>query len=65
MRSREPCGCVHDGYEWVKMCEPCTVEFNETHVRWAIEHNERAADRERAEADVGKVLDVAYGRVEK
>lgn len=41
-RYKEPCGCVHDGHEWLKMCEPCTIETTETHVRWAIEHNERA-----------------------
>lgn len=41
MRIKEPCGCVSDGREWLKMCEPCTVECNETHVRWAIEYRER------------------------
>jgi hypothetical protein len=46
-RYREPCGCVHDGHEWLKMCEPCTIEFTETHVRWAIEHMERREARER------------------
>jgi hypothetical protein len=42
-RYREPCGCVHDGHEWLKMCEPCTIEFTERHVEAAIDHNEREA----------------------
>jgi hypothetical protein len=62
MRSREPCGCVHDGHKWLTMCDEHRAEFNDTHERWAIEHIERADERERAEADVGKVLDIAYGR---
>jgi hypothetical protein len=41
MRIKEACGCVHDGHEWLKMCEPCTLEFNERHVQAAIDHAER------------------------
>lgn len=41
MKSREPCGCVHDGHKWVTMCEPCKTTFDDTHERWAIEHVER------------------------
>lgn len=62
MRAREKCGCVHDGHKWIELCPTHKAEFDDTHERWAIEHIERAADREAAEADVGKVLDVAYGR---
>lgn len=63
MRSREPCGCVHDGHAWLTMCAAHKAEHDDTHERWAIEHIERAADREKADADTGKVLDIAYGRV--
>lgn len=63
MRYREPCGCVHDGSTWLKFCEACSTEFNERHVQAAIDHAEREADRQRAEQDVGRVLDIAYGRI--
>ncbi len=41
MRSREKCGCVHDGHKWLEMCDVHRAEFNDTHERWAIEHIER------------------------
>lgn len=37
-----PCGCVHDGHKWVRMCEPCRLSFEETHRRWSDEHFGRA-----------------------
>lgn len=43
MRSREKCGCVHDGHKWLVMCDEHRAEFNDTHERWAIEHVERDA----------------------
>jgi hypothetical protein len=44
MRSREKCGCVHDGHKWLNMCDVHRTEFNDTHERWAIEHIERQPD---------------------
>lgn len=41
-RTREPCGCVHDGHKWLSMCDAHLTEFNATHQRWSEEHFGRA-----------------------
>lgn len=38
MIDRQPCGCKHNGHEWVFMCEPCRNEFEERHRRAAQDH---------------------------
>ena len=42
MIDKQPCGCRHNGTEWVFMCEACRAEHDETHERWGEEH--RAAE---------------------
>lgn len=44
MRSREPCGCVHDGHKWVTMCEPCKAEHDARHETAHAEHLARAPE---------------------
>jgi hypothetical protein len=41
MISREPCGCRHNGTEWLEMCPTHRAEHDETHARWQCEHVER------------------------
>lgn len=52
MRTREPCGCKHDGVKWLEMCEAHAAEFNERHVQAQIDYNERehARDNQQSEA---------------
>jgi len=33
MIERLPCGCRHDGRAWLRMCEPCALEFTQRHER--------------------------------
>lgn len=37
-KTREECGCKHDGQKWLEMCPPHKAEHDETHARWWCEH---------------------------
>ncbi len=49
MTYREPCGCRHNGTEWLELCPTHRAEHDETHARWQAEHVERARLAELAE----------------
>jgi hypothetical protein len=38
MKSKEPCGCAHDGISWLTLCEQHEAEFLITHAQWAADH---------------------------
>jgi hypothetical protein len=40
---REPCGCAHDGYQWLEMCEPHWQEWSQAHTRALAEHAAEAS----------------------
>lgn len=37
-RTREACGCIHDGFEWLVLCAPHQEEFARDHARALLEH---------------------------
>lgn len=37
MRYLEPCGCKHNGIEWLVMCETHRAETDATSARWKAE----------------------------
>jgi len=37
-KSREPCGCVHDGERWLAMCAAHQAEHQELHERAQAEY---------------------------
>jgi hypothetical protein len=37
-RTAEPCGCTHDGSQWLKLCDPHQDENDRTRARWAVGH---------------------------
>lgn len=38
-RTRHPCGCASTEREWLDMCAAHRAEYDETHARWAREHD--------------------------
>lgn len=33
---REPCGCAHDGAQWIEFCDPHGIEHEAISAAWAI-----------------------------
>lgn len=44
MSTREPCGCKHNGREWLFMCAPCKAEHDERHDMACADHIARQPD---------------------
>lgn len=37
-QQKDKCGCKTKDERYVFMCEPCKVEYDETHARWAADY---------------------------
>jgi hypothetical protein len=49
-RTKEPCGCTHDGARWLSECEPHKAEEDAHHARALAEH--RAARNPQRQAGI-------------
>jgi hypothetical protein len=40
VKDKQPCGCVHDGTRWLKLCAEHEAETRELHERAAADHQQ-------------------------